>query len=122
MDHVCFSREDILNELDRRAELGEFPMLDNGHVYLADTRLSAYGDDSRWAIVIEVLGVNNTIGTHYSIHNALYCFGNCLIHSLVTKPENVLHPTADSSEDPTFQADYEIYVRPEVRTLRIHGH
>ena len=31
-------------------------MLDNGHVYPVDARLSAYRDEARWVLIIEVLG------------------------------------------------------------------
>ncbi|MDX6381476.1 MAG: hypothetical protein QOI57_2500, partial [Rubrobacteraceae bacterium] len=51
-----FTSQDILAQLDECAGKFGFPMLDNGYVYLADVRLSAYRDDARWALVIEVLG------------------------------------------------------------------
>lgn len=37
-------------------------MLDNGYVYLAATRLSAFGDRTDWAIVIEVAGYSPRAG------------------------------------------------------------
>ncbi len=39
-----------------------FPMLDNGYVYLAATRMSAYWGDDGWALVIEVFGYSPRAG------------------------------------------------------------
>jgi hypothetical protein len=46
----------ILSVLDRCCDQFTFPMLDNGYVYLAATRLSLYRTHQDWAIVIEVFG------------------------------------------------------------------
>lgn len=51
----------ILKVLDQCVENGTFPMLDNGYVYLAATRLALFrssvaGPLADWAIVIEVFG------------------------------------------------------------------
>jgi hypothetical protein len=48
--------EHILSVLDRCCDAFTFPMLDNGYVYLAATRLSLYRTASDWAMVIEVFG------------------------------------------------------------------
>src|SRR5688572_14166398 len=50
------SPDDILRILDVAAESFWFPMLDNGYLYLAATRLSLYRSDVDWALVIEVFG------------------------------------------------------------------
>jgi len=47
---------DILSVLDDCAAAFTFPMLDNGYVYLAVTRLSLFRSPSDWAMVIEVFG------------------------------------------------------------------
>src|SRR5690349_3444666 len=52
----------ILAVLDRCAENCFFPMLDNGYVYLAATRLSAYRSTADWAIAIEVFGFSPSAG------------------------------------------------------------
>jgi hypothetical protein len=49
-------------------------MLDNGYVHLVDSRLSAYRDNERWAIVIEVIGFNYRGGGSNGIDNCLYIF------------------------------------------------
>ncbi len=59
----------ILSVLDRCCDDFKFPMLDNGYVYLAATRLSLYRSAVDWAIVIEVFGFSPRTGipdTHVS--------------------------------------------------------
>jgi len=46
----------ILAVLDRCCDNYTFPMLDNGYVYLAATRLSLYRAEEEWAMVIETFG------------------------------------------------------------------
>ena len=52
--------------------------MDHGYVYLADTRLSAYGNRKCWAVIIEILGYNPRATGYEGFADALYCFGNCL--------------------------------------------
>lgn len=47
---------EILEVLDRTAELFDFPMLDNGYIYLAAIRLSLFRSSDDWALVIERFG------------------------------------------------------------------
>jgi hypothetical protein len=49
-------KEQILEVLDDACRSYTFPMLDNGYVYLAATRLSAFSSSEDWALVIEVFG------------------------------------------------------------------
>lgn len=51
-----FDSRDILSTLDQCADRYTFPMLDNGYVYLAATRLSLFRSAEDWALVIEVFG------------------------------------------------------------------
>src|SRR4051812_44760551 len=53
---MAFDKEQILAVLDRCCEDATFPMLDNGYVYLAATRLSLYRSIADWAMVIELFG------------------------------------------------------------------
>jgi hypothetical protein len=46
----------ILSILDRCCDAFTFPMLDNGYVYLAATRLSLYRFAMDWAIEVEIFG------------------------------------------------------------------
>jgi len=52
----------ILSILDQCCDAFTFPMLDNGYVYLAATRLSLYRTPDDWAMVIEVFGFSPRAG------------------------------------------------------------
>lgn len=54
--------QEILSVLDRCCEAYTFPMLDNGYVYLAATRLSLHRSLTDWAMVIEVFGYSPRTG------------------------------------------------------------
>jgi hypothetical protein len=53
---MAFTANQILDVLDRAAEVSDFPMLDNGYIYLAATRLSLFRSPADWALVIEHFG------------------------------------------------------------------
>lgn len=53
---------DILAVLDDCAGNYSFPMLDNGYIYLAATRLSLFRSDTDWAITTEVFGFSPRSG------------------------------------------------------------
>lgn len=57
-----FRAKDILAVLDQCAASFTFPMLDNGYVYLAATRLSLFRSRQDWAMVIEVFGFSPRSG------------------------------------------------------------
>ncbi|KLV03829.1 hypothetical protein ABT56_17460 [Photobacterium aquae] len=57
-----WTSEQILKILDTCAEESTFPVLDNGYVYLAATRMSVYRSNEDWAIVIEVFGFSPRSG------------------------------------------------------------
>jgi hypothetical protein len=59
---MAFDPEGILSILDRCCDSFTFPMLDNGYVYLAATRLSLYRSKMDWAMVIEVFGFSPRAG------------------------------------------------------------
>lgn len=54
--------EKILSVYDQCAKAFTFPMLDNGYVYLAATRLSLFRSKDDWATVIEVFGFSPRSG------------------------------------------------------------
>jgi hypothetical protein len=70
------SARGILAVLDACAQAFTFPMLDNGYVYLAATRLSLYRSDTDWALVIEVFGFSPRAGVP-DLH--VYTFGSRLV-------------------------------------------
>lgn len=53
---------DILEVLDACCDTFAFPMLDNGYVYLAATRLCLFRSREDWAMVIEVFGFSPRSG------------------------------------------------------------
>lgn len=118
MDQSLASAAAILEQMDDCARRYEFPMLDNGYVYPADVRLTAYGDGGRWALAIEVLGANARAFDHGCIQNAIYLFGNCLNRAPGTSNDDFLSPTSDGAGF-TFEQEYGWHVREEARTLRI---
>jgi len=54
--------DEILGTLDAACESYVFPMLDNGYVYLAATRLALFRSSTDWAIGIEVFGFSPRAG------------------------------------------------------------
>jgi hypothetical protein len=71
-----FEADHILSVLDRCCDAFTFPMLDNGYVYLAATRLSLHRTAADWAMVIEVFVFSPRSGlpdTHiHTFASALY--------------------------------------------------
>ena len=59
---MSLNSKNILFILDKCCERFTFPMLDNGYVYPAATRLSLYRSPQDWAIVIEVFGFSPRTG------------------------------------------------------------
>jgi hypothetical protein len=59
---MSWSPDKILTILDRCCDDFRFPMLDNGYVYLAATRLSLHRSETDWALVIEVFGFSPRAG------------------------------------------------------------
>ena len=80
-----WSAQRILEVLDKCCDSFTFPMLDNGYVYLAATRMSLHRSETDWAIVIEVFGFSPRAGipdTH------VYTFSSDL-HARKTRGEFV---------------------------------
>jgi hypothetical protein len=107
-----YKSKEILNQLDQCANGYTFPMLDNGYVYPAGTRLSAYRDDARWTIIIEIIGFNYRGGGHNGITNCLHIFGNCLAYEPGTQNENFLYITNDAENEQTFDDEENFYLNP----------
>ena len=118
---ASYTNEEILGQLDDCARGLTFPMLDNGYVYLADARLSAYRDETRWALIIEVVGYNPRAGGHGGTSNCLHCFGNCLRRPPGTANEDFLYVTDDGPDGPTFDGEDGWDIRGGTRTIRIRG-
>jgi hypothetical protein len=59
---MSFDPDSILEILDRCCDSFAFPMLDNGYVYLAATRLSLFRSSADWALAIEIFGFSPRAG------------------------------------------------------------
>jgi len=105
--------EEILNQLDKCNSKYEFPMLDNGYVYPAGTKLTTYRDDERWVIVIEAIGFSYRGGGHNGITNCLHVYGNCLSYEPGTRNENFIYLTDDANDCNTFDDEECFYLNPD---------
>ncbi|RMB62767.1 hypothetical protein EAX61_04100 [Dokdonia sinensis] len=112
-----YTAEDILEQLDRCANDFTFPMLDNGYIYPVHSKLSAYRDGNRWALIIEVIGFNYRSGGHNGISNCLHTYGNCIDTKPGTDNANFLYITDSSSDHPTFDDEYEESLNPKSKTM-----
>ncbi len=106
-------KEEILEQLDKCNSDFNFPMLDNGYVYPAGTKLTAYRDDKRWVLIIEAIGFSYRGGGHNGISNCLHIYGNCLNYSPGTQDENFLYLTNDSQDCETFDNEEYFYLNPK---------
>ena len=59
---MAHQQKKILGILDACCEAYTFPMLDNGYVYLAASRLTLYRSELDWALVIEIFGFSPRCG------------------------------------------------------------
>jgi hypothetical protein len=62
--------------LDKHASEFNFPVLDNAHVQLGATRLTAFHSPTDWLIVFETLGFSVPQGEFV---NGLYAYGSCVV-------------------------------------------
>lgn len=119
MFHYYYTAQEILDQLDRCAQENSFPMLDNGYVYPVDVHLTAYRDVTRWAIIIQDIGVHNHAWQHDRIQNCLSCFGNCLMLPPGWNNESFLFPASEGLDSPTFADDNVWLIHPEATTIQI---
>jgi hypothetical protein len=111
--------EDILAQLDTCNAEYTFPMLDNGYVYPAGTKLTAYRDDKLWAIVIEAIGFSYRGGGHNGISNCLHIYGNSLQYGPGTRNENFIYLTDDANNCNTFDNEEYFYLNPDCATFTL---
>ncbi|GAA2371732.1 hypothetical protein Cme02nite_63760 [Catellatospora methionotrophica] len=67
--------DEVLAQFDRAAKRFDFPDPENGYYYAIDSRLHAFRDATRWALVVELVGYSPRAG---NVLDVLHCFGNCL--------------------------------------------
>lgn len=74
---ATFTADEILAYLDRCEEDYQFPSLDNPTYVTGAARLTAYRDEQRWAIVIDVLCL--WLGSSGTAVETIICrMGNCV--------------------------------------------
>lgn len=79
---MTVAAEQVLAVLDSAAERFDFPMLDNGYVYLAALRMALFRSSEDWALVIERFGFSPRAGLpSIDVHT----FASRL-HALPTEP------------------------------------
>jgi hypothetical protein len=113
--------EEILAQLDECNSESTFPMLDNGYIYPAGTKLTAYRDDIRWIIVIEIIGFNYRGGGHNGISNCLHVYGNCLDYKPGTRNENFITITDDAYNCNTFDEEEFFFLNPDCTNFILRG-
>lgn len=112
-----YCAKDILKQLDKCAEDFTFPMLDNGYVYPVHSKLSAYRDQKRWVLIIEIIGFNYRSGGHDGISNYLYIFGNCIDTNLGTNNSNFIYITNNSLDFPSFDDEFKESLNPKAKSF-----
>ncbi len=143
-----WSASQILDVLDSCCETFTFPMLDNGYVYLAATRLSLHRSPTYWALVIEIFGFSprgglpdvhvHTFGSRLHNRNeaAAYVTAEAYQNYLRTNPHNESRFFFPVGEGPWQDPDSSEYVTegatevplrdgivtvPSAADLRTHG-
>jgi hypothetical protein len=104
--------KEILSQLDECNSNSTFPMLDNGYIYPAGTKMTAYRGDDRWVLIVEVIGFSYRGGGHNGISNCLHIYGNCLNYPPGIRNENFISPTDDVSTCSTFDDEECFYLNP----------
>ena len=114
-------RQEILRQLDVKAENYVFPMLDNGYYYHADQKMSVFRDDKRWAILLEILAFFNHESGLDGITTIASVFGNCLIGR--NEKSNFNYFASDNGVE-TFLTDDTIflpYLNPKAKSILVRG-
>lgn len=112
---------------DRHEELKAlFPDVDHDDWDLIGMRLTAYAGPTHWAMIIERTGLSTCAAGHDAINTFLFCYGNCLVCKPGHLEGNVLQPTSDGEQGPTFStgadADWtKLTVAPSARAMRVRG-
>jgi hypothetical protein len=123
MSRAAFTAEAVLAQLDACAEAIEFPMLNNLYTDLGDVRLSAYGDERRWAILIDVICLFNRGSPPGDILDILHHMGNCVRGELGATNDdflNVLHydgADLEEGEEGAFG-----FIPDRIQFITIRGH
>jgi hypothetical protein len=123
----------ILSILDACAVRMTFPVLDNGYVYPAATRLTGYRSATGWALVIEVFGFSPRAGspdvTLYTFASDLrgrkgpdgYVSQAAYAKALAENPHNSMGAAFPFDDDTWQEPDDEEFVRTGATSVRLRG-
>ena len=125
--------DEILGILDDSARAFVFPMLDNGYVYLAASRLTLFRSETDWAVVFEIFGFSpragfpdlavTTIGSTLKRQKTAAdfvsdeAFQNYLIHN----PNWEVSFFSPIESDDWVDAENGEYLAPDAATLTVRG-
>jgi hypothetical protein len=124
----------ILAILDACCDAFSFPMLDNGYVYLAASRLSLHRSITDWALVIEVFGFSPRAGfpdlhvytfasrLHERKTPAQYISQEAYERYLANNPHNESRFFFPIDEDVWQDPEDSEFVAADTTTLRLRGH
>ncbi len=125
MEHVAFTRLEILSQLDHAARTSiSFLNFDDGQAYPVETRLTAFRDKRFWAIVIEWVFFSPRAEGHKGCRLAIFSYGNCLRGRVPALAPVASVRTDDGPDGLTFLVrpwPYWEHVREGVKTIRIMG-
>lgn len=111
----------ILQQLDSCAVEFTFPMLDNGYVYLIDSRMTLFSSKNYWGITIEVIGFSTRGGGHDGINNAVHIYGNFPGCRPGLQNKNFFYFTDDINGQKAFDEEYQFYLNPRAKSVLIDG-
>jgi hypothetical protein len=107
--------DEVLAQLDQAAADFTFPDLNHGYYYTVDARTSAFGDASRWALVIETVGYTPR---GRNLVDVVHTFGNCLTTGTPGYENADFYSLIDNMDEVESRDDPERYLggaRPVVR-------
>ncbi len=116
-----YSAKQILTQLDLCVKKESFIEFcpDNILPYIT-SRLTAYRDKTRWAILIEVIQYDLDAGGHHGIDHSFYVYGNCMNFE-PGRAKHFIFLTSDSKNGPAFDIEYEAFLNPETKTMMLRG-
>ncbi|MBA3293912.1 MAG: hypothetical protein H0T40_09320 [Geodermatophilaceae bacterium] len=99
--------EQVLAQLDQAATEYLFPDLSNGYNYAVDARLRAFGDPTRWALVVETVGYNPRA---VNLIDIVHTFGDCITAGGPGYENADFHSRIDNMDEIESRDDPEIHL------------
>lgn len=112
---------DIIQQLNEASARRGWHFPDFSVFFPVDARLSAYRDESHWAILLETLVFNDGPSRHDCCPTMLFCFGDNLPHGIGNCGRLTL--TGDAPSGPLFDPEdvTGIRIAPTAKEMRIRG-